>query len=87
MGRCRGIKPAWVGLLTARRVVSGALAAGAIAAIAGCGASDEDEVKDTVRSYLSAVADGDGDEACDQLTGDAKRQFADSIAAQVPSSA
>ena len=43
------------------------LAAGCAAAalaIAGCGKSDEDKVKDTVSSYISALADGDGDKAC-----------------------
>ena len=43
------------------------LAAGCAAtalALAGCGQSDEDKVKETVNSYITALADGDGDKAC-----------------------
>jgi ketosteroid isomerase-like protein len=39
--------------------------------IAGCGddaKSDEQAIKDTVRTYFTAFADGDGARACDQLS-------------------
>jgi hypothetical protein len=61
------MRPAW--LLTAALAATGA--------VASCGGSDEDKVKDTVTGYLSALADGNGDEACRQLTGDARREVAD----------
>ena len=35
--------------------------------ILGCGKSDQDQVKDTLRGYIAAVADGNGDEACKKL--------------------
>ncbi|MDQ4048270.1 MAG: hypothetical protein M3131_02665 [Actinomycetota bacterium] len=50
---------------------------------AGCGggedrpdgrAADERAVKDTMKTYLGALADGDGNKACDQLMPEAKRQ-------------
>jgi len=34
----------------------------------GGGSDDSGEVSDTVTSYLSALADGDGQKACDQLS-------------------
>jgi hypothetical protein len=45
----------------------------------GCGGSDEDQVEDTVETYLSAVVEGDGEEACEQLSGRARRQFLDDV--------
>src|SRR4051812_40478551 len=44
--------------------------------IVGCG-SKEGQVRDAVESYLSALADGDGEKACEQLNGETKRQIAD----------
>lgn len=39
--------------------------------LAACGmAGDEEQVSDTLKTYLSAVANGDGEKACDQLTGE-----------------
>ena len=43
-------------------------------AVAGCG-SQEDEVRETIETYLQAAADGDGRTACDQLTEAAQRQL------------
>jgi len=54
------------------------------AALLGCGGSDEDEVRDTVRTYLTAFADGDGERTCEQLTDDARSGFVDALIAQVP---
>jgi hypothetical protein len=58
----------------------------AVALVAGCGggSSDEESVKESVRTYLSAFADGDGDRACDQLTGEAQRHAVDALRQQVP---
>jgi Putative lumazine-binding len=53
-------------------VAGGALAATALAA---CGGSDSDGVRETVRSYLQAVLDGDGSRACGLLTTQASRAF------------
>ena len=63
-----------------------ALCAAAImgAAAWGCGGSDEDKVAETVETYMTGLADGDGDQACDQLTGDAKRALVDQIATNLP---
>ncbi len=40
-----------------------------------CGASDEEQVAETVKRFYRATAEGDGEEACDQLT-DSARQAA-----------
>lgn len=50
----------------------------------GGGESDEDAVRETLRTYLGAVAEGDGDKACDLLTGEAKRQALDAFATDLP---
>jgi hypothetical protein len=55
--------------------------------LGGCGSSsndDEDSVKTVVSTYLNAFVDGNGDRACDQLTGDAKRHAVDAIRERVP---
>jgi len=44
-----------------------------LALLSGCGGSDSPE--DVTRDFLQAMADGDGEGACDLLTGDAKRQM------------
>ena len=44
----------------------------------------QDQVRDTVETYLTALADGDGERACDQLTGNARRKLVDSLTQQVP---
>lgn len=37
-----------------------------------CGASDEEQVAETVKRFYRATAEGDGEEACDQLTDSAR---------------
>jgi hypothetical protein len=37
-----------------------------------CAGSDEDQVAETVKRFYRAAADGDGEEACDQLTESAR---------------
>ena len=49
----------------------------ASALLAGCGGSDETKITATVTSYRSALADGDGEKACRQLTSAARRETAD----------
>jgi hypothetical protein len=63
------------------------LAAVALAVVvAGCGGSTSDtaEVENTITTYLTGVAEGDGDGACSQLTGDENRKFWASEAEQLP---
>jgi hypothetical protein len=36
--------------------------------LSGCGASDEEQVRETIKRFNRAAAEGDGKEACDQLT-------------------
>ena len=60
-----------------RRALASALAA--VALLAGCG--EEDEIKDVGRTYFTALADGDGRKACDQLTPKARSEFARSLGA------
>ncbi len=51
-----------------------------IVAIAGCGGpdsgSDRERVRDTVQQYFRATAGGDGETACRDLTGQARKGFA-----------
>ena len=64
-----------------RRTPPAALAAAAALALAGCGGSDspsdEAAIKSVVRTYFTAFADGNGSEACDQLSVDTRGQIAD----------
>jgi hypothetical protein len=39
-----------------------------LVAVAGCGASDEEQVRQTIERFYRASAEGDGREACDQLS-------------------
>ena len=55
-----------------------------VALASGCGASDEEKAKTTVSTYLEAVAKGDGKAACDQLTGEARREILQLAYDQVP---
>jgi hypothetical protein len=58
---------------------------GVAVAASGCGeASDSEQVKATVMTYLHAVADGDGQRACDQLTGEQVRALATMAVERVP---
>lgn len=55
-------------------------ALGAIACallVGGCGASDEDQIRETMDTFLLGLADSDGDEACSVMTGDGQEQFAE----------
>lgn len=52
--------------------------------VMGCGGNEQGDAAATVTTYLSALADGDGAEACDQLTGQAKRELTAGIVETVP---
>jgi hypothetical protein len=53
--------------------------------ITGCGDSgDEQKVADTVQTYLSALAEGDGAEACNQLTGEEAGRVFEEEATMLP---
>ena len=54
----------------------------ACATLAACGGSDSDSIRDTVRAYIQAVLDGDGQKACGLLTADASRSFVEQVASQ-----
>ena len=41
----------------------------------GCGSQEEDAVRDVIKVYLRAVADGDGRKACGQLTPAGQREL------------
>ena len=47
-------------------------------ALAGCGESDEDQIKTQVDTLYAAVADGDGEAACEVVTEEAKKQSEES---------
>ena len=53
-------------------------------AAGGCGGSDEEQAAEPVKTYLTALADSDGDTACDQLTGGARRELATGLAETLP---
>jgi uncharacterized protein YgiB involved in biofilm formation len=63
-----------------RRRALALLVAATSSAVVACGGSDSDTVKDTVRSYIQAVLDGDGRTACALLTSDASKAFVDRVA-------
>jgi len=44
--------------------------------LSACGTSDEDKIREAVRSFNLALADGDGPRACSYMTGDAIRKMA-----------
>jgi len=53
--------------------------------ISACGeASDEDGVTETMSTYLSALASGDGTQACEQLTGPQARLMFEDALVQLP---
>jgi tetratricopeptide (TPR) repeat protein len=62
------------------------LALAAVAVLAGCGGggSDKDKAQAVVKTYLGALADGDGEKACDQMTGELKRETVDTLPQDVP---
>jgi len=51
-----------------RFLTSTLLAAACLTVLAACGASEEQQVNDTVKRFYQAAAEGDGKEACAQLT-------------------
>lgn len=51
---------------------------------AGCGNSTADDAAQPVKTYFDALADGDGERACDQLAGEAQRELVVSAVEQVP---
>jgi hypothetical protein len=56
-----------------------------LAALLGCaGAPDDKAVQDTVKTYLDALAEGDGEKACDQLTGTAKLDAVEALRERLP---
>ena len=55
-----------------------------LVALAGCGGDDEASPEDTVKTYFSAFLDGDGELACKQLTGEAKREAVDFANERLP---
>jgi hypothetical protein len=60
-------------------------AALAALALPGCGGgNNKSAAEKTVKDYLGSLADGDGEQACEKLTGDAKRQAVDYVASNVP---
>lgn len=50
------------------------------AALSGCGKSDSEAAADTVTTYLKAFGAGDGEEACERLTEETKRDIAFRVA-------
>jgi hypothetical protein len=42
------------------------------AALAGCGGSDEQQVRDTAKEFVAAIQAGDGEKACSLLTEESK---------------
>ncbi len=66
-------------------VRAGVMAVMATSVLAGCGASDEEQAADTVRSYLEAVVDGNGQRACEQLTDAVQRRIVDRFSEGAPS--
>lgn len=48
------------------------------------GGSAEAEIEETIKTYMTALATGDGEEACGQLTGTEARSFPSEAAAYLP---
>jgi Flp pilus assembly protein TadD len=72
--------------LTAYRVlVVAALVLVAAVLLVGCGGGgDKDKVQAVIKTYLGAFAAGDGQKACDQMTGEMAREVLASAAQDVP---
>jgi hypothetical protein len=76
-----------------KTILAGSIAALAtVMALAACGSSTQEQngggaipqIKDTIKSYYTALHDGDADKACDELSGDAKRGIVASANADLP---
>lgn len=52
--------------------------------IGGCGGDDADSAKKPVEVYFSALADGDGEKACEQISGEAQREMVGQLSGLVP---
>jgi hypothetical protein len=52
--------------------------------LSGCGASETERAGTTVKTYLAALADRDGQRACDQLTGEAQRTLVSGLIEELP---
>lgn len=65
------------GTVRISKVIAALLATAVVTFAGGCGGSgsDRDKASAAVKGFLSAIADGDGAQACDQLTGSARRDF------------
>ncbi|HEV3000711.1 MAG TPA: hypothetical protein VGW75_08230 [Solirubrobacteraceae bacterium] len=69
-----------------RRALS-LLAIGCAGLAAGCGGdadSDEEEIRRVVRDFATAVAAGNGERACRQLTGTGQRELVEAVTAAFP---
>ena len=51
------------------------LTVAAATALGGCGQSKEERALEPVHRYMEALADRDGERACDQMTGEATREY------------
>ena len=51
--------------------------------VAGCGGSDESDAAEVAKNYLTATIEGDGDGACELLTGDAQAFLETSAPAEI----
>ena len=56
--------------------LAAAVAVGALAVLSGCGASDEEQIRDTVAGFVDAVGDKDAGGACEMLAGELREQLA-----------
>ena len=45
--------------------------------LVGCGASDEDQIRDSMETVLLGLADGDGDEVCAEMTEAGQEELAE----------
>ena len=52
-------------------------------AVAGCGDSEEDRVKETLDTYFEAFVDSEGDKACELLSDEARRDVVRQVGSQV----
>ena len=59
------------------------LGVGVLLAVAGCGDSEEDRVKETVDTYFEAFVDSEGDKACELLSDEARRDVVRQVGDQI----
>ena len=74
--------------MSRRRGRVGLLSVAAALLMAACGggeeASDEKQVKETITTYFSSFAEGDGATACEQLSGAGQRELTQAIVSRLP---